>query len=193
VRTFTNATGGTQVGGGAATPYAGNPRRKKYDGCLNEATGVLLDLIGKSQDREMSKKKAAAKKKTAGPSRPASPPKSKRAGRTGQRTIDRPKVLSPAGNIYVYRHEVESNPSNAPLIVEIPIAAGRGEHPTRPSFVGFTAEMAEEHWPDQFAFRIIALDNANVRVMISRVDKGSNDMGWGARLVVQVLVVADTA
>lgn len=65
-------------------------------------------------------------------------------------------------------------------------------HPSRPSFVGFTAEMSEEHWPDQFAFRIVSLDNTSVRVMISRIDNGSNDMTWGATLVVHVLVVADT-
>ena len=98
-----------------------------------------------------------------------------------------------AARIYAYRHEVASNPDNAPLIADIPIAAGRGEHPRRPSFVAFTAEMAEEHWPDQFAFRIIALESTTVRVMISRIDKGSQDLGWGAKLVVHVLVIADAS
>ena len=139
----------------------------------------------------MSKKKPAVKKKTARPPRSISPAKAKLARPAGKRTTTGLKLPPAAGNMHVYRHEVESNPNNAPLIVEIPIAAGRGEHPTRPSFVGFTAEMTEEHWPDQFAFRIIALDNTKVRVMISRIDKGSNDIGWGAKLVVHVLVVAD--
>ena len=84
---------------------------------------------------------------------------------------------------------MHGNSSNAPLIVDIPIAEGRGEHPRRPSFVGFTAEMADEQWPDQFAFRLISLDNSTVRVMISRIDNGSPEQGWGATLVVHVLVV----
>jgi hypothetical protein len=139
----------------------------------------------------MSKKKAATNKKSARPSRLVKPAKAKRAVRAGKPTTARGKLLPPAGNIHAYRHEVASNPENAPLIVDIPIAAGRGEHPSRPTFVGFTAEMAEEHWPDQFAFRIVSLEAASVRVMISRVDKGSADLGWGARLVVHVLVIAD--
>lgn len=75
------------------------------------------------------------------------------------------------------------------MIVDLPIAAGRGKSPPRPSFVGFTAEMAEEYWLDQFAFRILALEGDSVRVMISRVDKGSPELGWGVKLMVQVLVV----
>ncbi|HVX12391.1 MAG TPA: hypothetical protein VHC22_14510 [Pirellulales bacterium] len=95
---------------------------------------------------------------------------------------------SPAGTFHVFRHEIDGNPTNGPLIVEIPIAAGRGDHPQKPSFVGFSAEMNEEHWPDQFAFRIISLEATSVRVMVSRVDKDSPDMGWGVTLVVHVLV-----
>ncbi|MGH7136135.1 MAG: hypothetical protein ACREHD_10365, partial [Pirellulales bacterium] len=94
-----------------------------------------------------------------------------------------------SSGIHVYRHEVGENATDAPLVVDLPIAAGRGEHPPRPAFVGFTAEMAEEYWQDQFAFRVISLDGGSVRVMISRVDKGSPDLAWGERLFVQVLVV----
>jgi hypothetical protein len=43
--------------------------------------------------------------------------------------------------------------------------------------------MAEEHWPDQFAFRIVALEASSCRVMISRVDKGSSESSWGAKLI----------
>ena len=133
----------------------------------------------------MSKKKAAVKK----PARRSRSVKSSRG--TRKPTTAAAKRVPPAVNIYVYRHEVENNPNNAPLIVDIPIAVGRGKHPARPSFVGFTAEMNDDQWPDQFAFRVVSLDNTSVRVMVSRIDKGSSDMSWGAKLVVHVLVVTD--
>ena len=138
----------------------------------------------------MSKKKATTTRKTARPPRPAKTAKPMPASRTRKTTHFMPPSAS---SIHVYRHEIANNTTNAPLIVDIPIAAGRGERPSRPSFVGFTAEMSAEHWPDQFAFRIVSLDNASVRVMISRIDNGSNDMTWGATLVVHVLVVTDAA
>lgn len=138
----------------------------------------------------MSKKKAPAKKKPSTKSAASKAVRAKRTVSTGQQTA-RPEFQPPAAKIHVYRHEVDSNPNNAPLVVDIPMAAGRGQSPASPSFVGFTAEMSEEHWPDQFAFRIISLDSTTVRVMISRIDKGSDGMSWGAKLVVHVLVVSD--
>lgn len=55
--------------------------------------------------------------------------------------------------------------------------------------VNFTAEMSEEQWPDQFAFRVISLEGGSVRVLVSRVDKGSPEQGWGEKLIIHVLVV----
>ncbi len=133
----------------------------------------------------MSKKKAVAKK--APNPTPARSQKSAKAKRTSDEA-PASAPLSPANTFHVFRHEIDGNPTNGPLVVEIPIAAGRGDHPQKPSFVGFSAEMSDEHWPDQFAFRIISLDATTVRVMVSRVDKDSPDMGWGVTLVVHVLV-----
>lgn len=138
----------------------------------------------------MSKKKATTTSKAARSPRSVKTAKPTQARRMRKATTAH-FMPPPASKIHVYRHEIASNTANAPLIVDIPIAAGRGKQPSRPSFVGFTAEMSEDHWPDQFAFRIVSLDNASVRVMISRIDNGSNDMTWGATLVVHVLVVAD--
>ena len=124
------------------------------------------------------------------------------APRPEKKTIAKPTALASTGTksaakpsarpeaTYVYRHEIDGNPEGAPLVVDIPIAAGRGANPARPTYVGFTAEMAEEEWPDQFAFRVISLDGGSVRVMISRVDKGAQELGWGVKLIVHVLVVA---
>lgn len=138
----------------------------------------------------MAKKKATPKKKAiAKSSRTASAKAQRKAEPTGQ-SMSKPAAQPVAAGMYFYQHEIESNTSNAPLVVDIPIGEGRGEQPVRPSFVGFSAEMGEEHWPDQFAFRIIALAETTVRVMISRVDKNSQEQGWGAKLVVHVCVVA---
>lgn len=137
----------------------------------------------------MAKKKAAPKKKPVAKSSRAGAKSQRKAQPTRQPTIDSAAHPVAAG-MYCYRHEIESNTSNEPLVVDIPIGEGRGEQPVRPSFVGFSAEMNEEHWPDQFAFRILSLSETTVRVMISRVDKNSPEQGWGVRLVVHVLVVA---
>ena len=123
-----------------------------------------------------------AKKATAKPTALAS---------TGTKSVSQQQPR--AEGTHVYRHEIDGHPDNTPLIVDIPIAAGRGENPARPSYVGFTAEMAEEEWPDQFAFRVISLDGRRVRVLISRVDKGAQELGWGVKLIVHVLVVAPAA
>lgn len=138
----------------------------------------------------MAKKKATPKKKAiAKSSRAANAKAHPKAMATGQ-PASKPAAHPIATGMYFYRQEIESNTSNAPLVVDIPIGEGRGEHPLRPSFVGFSAEMGEEQWPDQFAFRIISLSETTVRVMISRVDKNSHEQSWGARLVVHVFVVA---
>ncbi|HET6880191.1 MAG TPA: hypothetical protein VFI31_08555 [Pirellulales bacterium] len=132
----------------------------------------------------MAKKKAVSQKKSESPSpRPQTKKKAAKAAATAT------PVITNSPSIHVYRHEIDENPINAPLVVEIPIAQGRGEEPSRPSFVGFMAEMSDEYWQDQFAFRIVSLTADSVRVMVSRVDKGSPDMGWGVKLIVQVLVV----
>lgn len=135
----------------------------------------------------MSKKKAAPKKSAAGS---ADRSQGKKAP---QRANKNPPAAAAsawgAANIHVFRHEIQENPNNAPLVVEIPIAEGRGDAAPVPAFVGFTAEMSEECWPDQFAFRLVSLSGASARVMISRVDKGSAELAWGVKLVVHVLVV----
>jgi hypothetical protein len=103
----------------------------------------------------------------------------------------KPADLQPQATaaMHVYRYEIDDNPNHAPLIVDIPIAEGRGENPPRPAFVSFTAEMAEEEWPDQFAFRVTSLQGHAVRVMVSRIDKGCHEQSWGVRLVIHALVV----
>jgi len=91
--------------------------------------------------------------------------------------------------IHTYRHEVGGNPTNAPLTINVPISNGRGDEPRMPSFVGFTAELSDENWQDQFVFRIVSLGRATVRVKITRVDRALEEFGWGANLVVHVMVV----
>lgn len=133
----------------------------------------------------MAKKKAAAKKPAGAPAAPKQIKKAKRPA----------SIATDAGPVkmHVYHHEILENPNNAPLVVEIPISEGRGENPPTPAFVSFTAEMSEDYWPDQFAFRLVSLSGGSVRVMISRVDKGPAELGWGVKLVVHVLVVDATA
>jgi hypothetical protein len=98
---------------------------------------------------------------------------------------------SPSQNveIHTYRHEVGGNPTNAPLTIDVPISKGRGDEPRMPSFVGFTAELSDENWQDQFVFRMVSLGRATVRVTITRVDRGLEELSWGANLVVHVMVV----
>ena len=134
----------------------------------------------------MAKKKAARKKNDSSTTAPAS----KRTARIARASAGRPRGPEKRSSaIHASRHEIGENAADAPLIVDLPIAAGRGKNPTAPTFVGFSAEMGEEYWQDQFAFRILSLNGESVRVMISRVDKGSPDLAWGEKLVVQVLVV----
>ena len=102
-----------------------------------------------------------------------------------------PPAASPTQgrNVHSYRHEVGANPHHGPVTIEVDISAGRGKRPPLPAFVAFTAEIAEEQWPDQFAFRLISLRSDAARVMITRVDRGLEELSWGAHLVVHVLVV----
>ena len=137
----------------------------------------------------MSKKKVAAKKPAPKASRSVKKASAKPAAsesKPARNVSERPPRLA---EMHAYSHAIHGNPNNAPLIVDIPIAQGRGDNPRRPSFVSFTAEMSEEHWPDQFAFRVISLEGRSVRVMISRIDKDSQELGWGVTLIVHVLVV----
>lgn len=134
----------------------------------------------------MAKKNATSTKKK-------SASKASSATRTKGRKTPLPATKPLPVATYFYRHEVGSNPSDAPLVVDISIDEGRGAHPVLPSFVGFTAEMGEEQWPDQFAFRIVSLTEATVRVMISRVDKGAHEQSWGAKLVIHVFAVCAAA
>lgn len=129
----------------------------------------------------MAKKKAAPKK-TADAS--ISRSQTKKVKDTGAESMP-----AAGAAMHVFRHEIQENPNNAPLVVEIPIAEGRGDNPASPAFVAFTPEMAEEYWQDQFAFRLLSMSGGSVRVMISRVDKGPAELGWGVKLVVHVLVV----
>lgn len=141
----------------------------------------------------MAKKKATEKETAPQATRPPKKVIAKPTALASTATKSASKQEPRAEGTYVYRHEIDGHPDNTPLIVDIPIAAGRGENPARPSYVGFTAEMAEEEWPDQFAFRVVSLDGRHVRVMISRVDKGAQELGWGVKLIVNVLVVAPAA
>jgi hypothetical protein len=118
----------------------------------------------------------------------------KRSSRMKSKPADAPvtSVLAsqPQGvEIHTYRHEVGGNPTNAPLTIDIPIGEGRGDEPRMPSFVGFIAELSDENWQDQFVFRIVSLGRGTVRVKITRVDRGLEELSWGANLVVNVLVV----
>ena len=137
----------------------------------------------------MAKKKAVNKKSIPTTSGPQVKRKAKQAAASSNPPAKTSIPQAQSAGIHVYLHEVYDNPNNAPLIVDIPIAAGRGKNLPRPSFVSFTAEMPDEQWPDQFAFRVISLEAASVRVMISRIDKGLPELNWGAKLIVRVLVV----
>ena len=137
----------------------------------------------------MSKKKVTEKKPATKASRSVKKASAKPAAPQSKPVRNLSEHPPRLAEIHAYSHAIHGNPDNAPLIVDIPIAQGRGEHPPRPSFVSFTAEMSEEHWPDQFAFRVISLEGRSVRVMISRIDKDSQELGWGVTLIVHVLVV----
>ena len=137
----------------------------------------------------MAKKRVTTKKSAPKASRSKKAPSVKRAAPARKLAKAVGKLQPQAAGFHVYRHEIDGNPTNAPLIVDIPIAEGRGPNPSRPAAVSFTAEMPEEHWPDQFAFRVVSLTGGSVRVMVSRVDKGSPEQSWGVKLVIYVLVI----
>lgn len=137
----------------------------------------------------MAKKKVTAKKSAPNASRSAKMPIEKKSVLPAKQAKIRSERQPQATEIHVYRHEIDGNPTNAPLIVDIPIAEGRGANPPRPATVSFTAEMSQQQWPDQFAFRVVSLAGGSVRVMVSRVDKGSPEQGWGVKLIVHVLVI----
>ena len=141
----------------------------------------------------MAKKRVTAKKSSPKASRSAKMPIEKKSVSAPMQSKARPERQPQSTGIRAYRYEIDGNSTNAPLIVDIPIAKGRGANPPRPAAVSFTAEMPEEQWPDQFAFRIVSLEGSNVRVMVSRVDKGSPEQGWGVKLVIHVLVVDEPA
>lgn len=141
----------------------------------------------------MAKKKVAAKKPAPKASRSPKSPTEKRTAPGRKLAKARVARQPQAPGFHVYRHEIDGNPTNAPLIVEIAIAEGRGPNPSRPATVSFTAEMSDEYWQDQFAFRVVSLEGGRVRVMVSRVDKGSPEQGWGVKLVIHVLVVDEAA
>ncbi|HEX7448451.1 MAG TPA: hypothetical protein VF306_12940 [Pirellulales bacterium] len=135
----------------------------------------------------MAKKKQAAKTSA----RSARP---KVAGRKQAKRVARaaspPRGVSEHGSkTHGYRHEVGPNPHHGSLTLDLDVSSGRGQHPPMPAFVGFTAEIADERWSDQFAFRLIAIQGGTVRVRITRVDRGLDELSWGANLVVHVLVV----
>jgi hypothetical protein len=137
----------------------------------------------------MAKKKATTKKPAPKASRPTKKSSVRQAAPKSERRSNRSQRQPRATDIHVYWHEIDGNPNNAPLIVDVPIAEGRGKNPPRPSMVSFTAEMSDEQWPDQFAFRVISLEGDSVRVMVSRIDKGTQEQGWGVKLVIHLLVV----
>jgi len=137
----------------------------------------------------MAKKKAAAQKSAPQASRSPKSSSAKQPDLAPKQAKVRAERQPQAAGIHVYRHEIDGNPTNAPLIVDIPIAEGRGPNPHRPAMVSFTAEMPEEQWPDQFAFRVVSLEGSSVRVMVSRVDKGLPEQGWGVKLIIHVLVI----
>lgn len=141
----------------------------------------------------MAKKRVTAKKSAPKASRSAKTPSVKQAAPVREPEKARIKQQPQTPGFHVYRHEIDGNPTGAPLIVDIPIAEGRGPTPLRPATVSFTAEMSDEYWQDQFAFRIVSLEGGLVRVMVSRVDKGSPEQGWGVKLVIHVLVVDEPA
>ena len=139
----------------------------------------------------MAKKRVTAKKSAPKASRSAKLPSEKESIQAPKQVEVRSERQPQTPGFHVYRHEIDGNPTGAPLIIDIPIAEGRGANPPQPVMVSFTAEMSEEHWPDQFAFRIVSLEGNSLRVMVSRVDKGSSEQGWGVKLIVHVLVVDD--
>jgi hypothetical protein len=141
----------------------------------------------------MAKRRITAKKSAPKASRPKNTPSVKRAAPARKLAKARVKQQLQEPGFHVYRHEIDGNPTNAPLIVDIPIAEGRGPNPSRPATVSFTAEMSDEYWQDQFAFRVVSLEGGRVRVMVSRVDKGSPEQGWGVKLIIRVLVVDEPA
>lgn len=137
----------------------------------------------------MAKKKiATTQSKSKLPSRPkkTAPKKAAPLPHTDGRPL---AAAARTEKIHTYRHEIGGNPNHAPLTVELDISAARGARPPLPAFVSFTAELADEQWPDQFAFRLISLQADSVRVKITRVDRGQEELSWGANLVVHVLVV----
>lgn len=137
----------------------------------------------------MAKKKLAAAKTKHSPPSPPKKAAPKRAGPIPHRD-GRPPVASPRpAEIHTYRHEIGGNPNHASLTVDLDISSGRGSRPPLPAFVGFTAELADDQWPDQFVFRLISLQPGSVRVKITRIDRGQEELSWGANLVVHVLVV----
>lgn len=137
----------------------------------------------------MAKKRVTTKKSAPKTSRFKKTPHAKQAAPARTLAKAGVKRRPQAAEFHVYRHEIDGNPTNAPLIVEIAIAEGRGPNPPWPAAVSFTAEMPEEQWPDQFAFRVISLEGSRVRVMVSRVDKGSPEQGWGVKLIIHALVI----
>lgn len=133
-----------------------------------------------------------AKKKLPAAKHKPIPPKKNASKRSRQlpHTDGRPSAAAPSmAVVHTYRHEVGGNATHAPLTVDLDISAGRGPRPPKPSFIGFTAEITDEQWPDQFVFRLISLQPGSVRVKITRVDRGLEELSWGANLVVHVLVV----
>lgn len=137
----------------------------------------------------MAKKKTAT---TRSKSKLPSPPKKTAPKKAAPlpHTDGRPSAAAArTEKVHTYRHEVGGNLNHASLTVELDISAGRGARPPLPAFVGFTAELADEQWPDQFVFRLISLQPGSVRVKITRIDRGQEELSWGANLVVHVLVV----
>lgn len=135
----------------------------------------------------MAKKKRAAKSTV----QPAKPKSAARKGlksipRADEHSQDRPTQET---KTHCYRHEVGANLHHGPLTIDLDISGGRGKRPPLPAFVGFTAEIADEQWPDQFAFRLISLQSGIARVKITRVDRGLEELSWGDNLIVYVLVV----
>lgn len=136
----------------------------------------------------MAKKKAITTKSKSKPPAPTRKTTSKQVPTPGS-ADGKPSAPTRMQNVHAYRHEVGGNPNHASLTLDLDISTGRGPRPPMPAFVGFTAEIADEQWPDQFAFRLISLQSGSVRVKITRVDRGLEELSWGANLVVHVLVV----
>lgn len=119
----------------------------------------------------MAKKKVAAKKPAPKASRSPKSPSEEPAASARKLAKAGVKRQPQATGIHVYWHEIDGNSTNAPLVLDIPIAEGRGPNPPRPAIVDFTAEMSDEYWQDQFAFRVVSLEDNSVRVLVSRVDR----------------------